>query len=112
MNTWRELDLAKNELEEMLLIRDNMWKQQPEVFWLKEGDRNTKNFHQALQRRRTRNSIFKLSVQGMTYLKPNPIKSAIFNHFKSQFFRRDFDKILDAKGVLTIKIINEDNSFL
>ncbi|KAK1365256.1 hypothetical protein POM88_040817 [Heracleum sosnowskyi] len=55
-----ELAILKMSLEELCLTRDSMLKQKARVDWLKEGDINTKKFHQVIQKRRARNSIKKL----------------------------------------------------
>lgn len=73
-----ELDALKVELEELTLTRDCMLRQQARITWLKEGDRNIKLFYQAIQRRRWRNNIKKLSHLGKTLLEPKEIKEAFF----------------------------------
>lgn len=88
-----------------------MLKQQLRVLWLRNGDRNIWFFHQAIQRRRSRNSINNLGWNGKSISEPLDIKNAIFSHFKEQFFKRDFEMIFDAKGVLKPKINDEDIMF-
>jgi hypothetical protein len=49
------LELIKREKQEEIL-----WKQKSRINWLKEGDKNTKFFHNALLQRRIKNRIASL----------------------------------------------------
>lgn len=79
----RELDNCKLELEEQYLIRECIIRQQARITWLEEGDNNTKFFHQALQRRRSRNNIRKINYLGSSITELEEIKGAFFQHYKA-----------------------------
>lgn len=44
-------------LNELLLKEEIFWKQRSRILWLKEGDQNTKFFHQRTKARNKFNSI-------------------------------------------------------
>lgn len=50
-----------------------MLKQHARVLWLKEGDRNSKFFHQAIQKRRSKNAMKQLRCNGRTTHDPGVI---------------------------------------
>lgn len=60
-------EAIKQKIEDLQLIRDSMVRQQSRMKWLKEGDRNTKFFHQAIQKRRIKNQIVKLWWKGKNH---------------------------------------------
>ncbi|KAK1382324.1 hypothetical protein POM88_020059 [Heracleum sosnowskyi] len=76
-----ELEILKMSLEDLSLIKDRMLKQKARVEWLKEGDRNSKFFHQAIQRRRARNMIRKIQWKGGVLTEPSEIKQTAKEHF-------------------------------
>jgi len=65
-NTGRSEEPAKEEgilvgqLEERQKQEEILWRQKSRVNWLREGERNTKFFHQAMVHRRQRNRIFSI----------------------------------------------------
>ncbi|WZZ78223.1 hypothetical protein YC2023_098795 [Brassica napus] len=58
--TTEEIAAALKELSDALKAEELFWKQKSRVFWLKEGDRNTKFFHALTKQRRARNKITQL----------------------------------------------------
>ena len=58
--TTEEIAAALKELSDALKAEEMFWKQKSRVFWLREGDRNTKKFHALTKHRRARNMITQL----------------------------------------------------
>ncbi|XP_056846710.1 uncharacterized protein LOC130497708 [Raphanus sativus] len=58
--TTEEIAAALKELSDALKAEEMFWKQKSRVFWLREGDRNTKFFHALTKQRRARNKITQL----------------------------------------------------
>ncbi|XP_048622886.1 uncharacterized protein LOC106383217 [Brassica napus] len=58
--TTEEIAAALNELSDALKAEEMFWKQKSRVFWLREGDKNTKFFHALTKQRRARNKITQL----------------------------------------------------
>ncbi|KAK1370282.1 hypothetical protein POM88_036374 [Heracleum sosnowskyi] len=83
-----ELTILKMSMEELCLIRDSMLKQKARVEWLKEGDRNSKFFNQAIQKIRVRNLIKKLLCKRRLSSDPLEIKQEAKAHFQ-QVFRKE-----------------------
>ena len=55
--TTEKIVAALKELSDALKAEEMFWKQKSRVFWLREGDRNTKIFHALTKQRRARNKI-------------------------------------------------------
>lgn len=54
----------KQHLNDRLKIEDLFWKQKANVKWIKEGDKNTKFFHQTVYKRRQKLYIHKIEGAG------------------------------------------------
>ena len=55
--TTGEIAAALKELSDAFKAEEIFWKQKSRVFWLREGDKNTKKFHALTKQRRARNKI-------------------------------------------------------
>lgn len=51
---------AKRELDNRLQIKELFWRQKPNIRWLKEGDLNTRLFHQSVCHRRKKLCIHQI----------------------------------------------------
>ena len=58
--TTEEIASALKDFSNALKAEEMFWKQKSRVFWLREGDRNTKFFHALTKQRRARNKITQL----------------------------------------------------
>lgn len=66
-------------------LNSNIRWQQSRMHWLKDGDANTKFFHDILAARRRGNSIVKLDDNGSEVQGVENIRGVVFNHFKNHF---------------------------
>lgn len=53
----QELNEVEAELDSLLKREETMWFQRSRALWLKDGDKNSKNFHQKATNRKIRNTI-------------------------------------------------------
>lgn len=61
--------------------------------WLKEGDNNTRLYHNFANGKESRNLIFSLSIDGSFTEDPTLIKSALVNFYKSLYTKDSKEKL-------------------
>jgi hypothetical protein len=77
-----------------------IWLQRYRIDWLKEGDRNTKFFHQKAVWRARRNKISKLcDADGVTKTVPTDMQLMDVSYFKSLYTR---DPTLDPSAITSL----------
>jgi hypothetical protein len=69
------------ELERMLLYEDMSWRQKSKALWLREGDKNTKFFHQMANSCRRNNIVDSLMVNGSLSSDPIEIRELIVQFY-------------------------------
>lgn len=62
------------------------WHQRSRVNWLREGDLNTRFFHQSTIQRRRRNMILKLKAEDGQWVEhPSRVRQMVEDHFQNLF---------------------------
>ncbi|XP_048615701.1 uncharacterized protein LOC125588412 [Brassica napus] len=84
--TTEEIAAALKELSDALKAEEMFWKQKSRVFWLREGDKNTKYFHALTKQRRARNKITQLLDVNGTIVEDEEGLVAIATSYFRQIF--------------------------
>lgn len=61
------------EYEELIKNEECAWRQSSRILWLKEGDNNTKFFHNSANSHKRSNHIDQLEVEGKTITEPDRV---------------------------------------
>lgn len=85
----KDVDMLSKDLEHLYKLREASLRQKAKVVWLLKGDKNTKFFHQVVQKRVHRNSIKKIFKDGKWLSSMKDIKAAfLITLITSSTFRR------------------------
>lgn len=87
------------------------WRQKSRISWLKEGDKNTRFFHNMAKMRRRIDHIGNLRSSGRVIEKPEDIKEEIATFFDKLYRRNSFSRP-KLDGVSFPSISAEDKSWL
>jgi hypothetical protein len=80
-----ELKGITHDIHYLSRVNTSITWQQSRLLWLKADGANSKYFHSAFSSRRRRNSIVSLMVNGSLVEGVQPIRHAVFTHFKNHF---------------------------
>ncbi|KAM0908155.1 hypothetical protein ACQ4PT_015643 [Festuca glaucescens] len=104
---------VSDQMNELLYKEEMLWMQRSRINWLKEGDQNTKYFHQKAVWRARKNKIKKLKDEdGVWRDVPSDMERMATSYFKELFTRDpnlDYDDLLN---LLQAKVTNEMNDNL
>ena len=75
---------AKETYKKWVLLEEALWRQKFREMWLKEGDRNTRFFHQMANAYRRRNQLTRVKVNGRWFTEENEIKEEVSRAFQGQ----------------------------
>lgn len=80
------------QLDALLIREETFWRQRSRTQWMKEGDRNTRFFHQRASNRRRKNTIKGLRDEAELWQdSPDGIEHVVVDYFQ---------KIFRSQGVL------------
>jgi len=85
MEELEEMRNTTHDIHSLSRVSASITWQQSRTHWLKDEDANSKYFHSILSSRRRRNSIVSLLVNGTLVEGVQPIRNAIFSHFRDHF---------------------------
>ncbi|KAF8104419.1 hypothetical protein N665_0172s0050 [Sinapis alba] len=107
-DTTKEIGTGLKELTEALKAEERSWKQKNKVFWLKEGDLNTKFFHAITKQRRAINKITGLLDSDGNLLEDEEKLVVIAtNYFKDLFATSNLELVQEALANVTTTIFDQ-----
>ncbi|XP_058761354.1 uncharacterized protein LOC131634746 [Vicia villosa] len=103
---------AKNALWKNLHLKESLLRQKSRQKWLKEGDSNTKYFHQAIKERRRRNNIVAVHLEDGSLIEDVVgIRKEVLQEFKARFKEAiAIRPTLENEGFMKLSL--EDRDFL
>ncbi|XP_048608917.1 uncharacterized protein LOC106394319 [Brassica napus] len=111
--TTEEIAAALKELSHALKAEEMFWKQKSRVFWLREGDRNTKFFHALTKQRRARNKITQLLDENGNIIEDEEGLVAIATSYFRQIFESSIpEEIAEALAQVPTTITGAMNDDL
>ncbi|XP_048594891.1 uncharacterized protein LOC106358645 [Brassica napus] len=111
--TTEEIAAALKDLSDALKAEELFWKQKSRVFWLREGDKNTKFFHALTKQRRARNKITQLLDENGAMVEDEEGLVAIATgYFRQIFESSDPEDIEDALSQVPATITGDMNNNL
>ncbi|KAM1621462.1 hypothetical protein ACFXTN_018310 [Malus domestica] len=95
-----EIQVLSKTVDSLWSQEESYWKQRSRVQWLKEGDANTKFFHQSTLQRRRRNKVVSLKDNNGNWVKnPGQVRRMFDDYFTELFTSsgmRDWGQILNC----------------
>ena len=89
-----------SQLEEQRKQEEILWKQKSRVKWLREGERNTESFHQAMIQHRQRNRTFSIkNEEGERIIEQEGIEKVLVEHHKEILTEPQNDCIVAIKCI-------------
>lgn len=89
-----------------------MLQQKARLNWSIQGDKNTKFFHQSIQRRRNKNNISRILWQGTWFSQPCDIKKVFYNHFKGFLSSKRHKITFNVGNLIQSRLNSSDRSLL
>ena len=90
-----------------------MWKQRSRVLWLKEGDQNTKFFHNRASHRYKRNRIEELQNEArVVCTNEEEISNILIDYYQQLFIMASPTHVEEVLRVVPSIIIEEQNAML
>ena len=78
-------EACKSELEKLAIMEEVSWRQKSRVLWLKEGDNNTKFFHQMANSHRRSNYMERVEVDGTVFEMESEVKEKVVQFYASLY---------------------------
>jgi len=97
---------------ELLKLQETMWRQRSRAVWLRDGDRNTKFFHNKASQRAKVNDITKIKDEdGVWWRGDEHIESVLINYFDDLFSSSNPSSIEETCEVVRGKLSEEHKTW-
>eukprot|EP00253_Pinus_taeda_P017089 PITA_17089 len=109
----REEGIILGNLEERRKQEEVLWRQKSRIKWLREGERNTKFFHQAMIQHRQRNRILSIKYQnGVRVVEQEGIEQVLVDHHKDILVEPSVDRSEAIKKICSAipRLVTEDQN--
>ena len=108
-----EINMIRNEINDLLESEEIMWDQRLMVQWLGLGDRNTKYFHTRASDRRRRNTIKSIMDEnGNWHDSIDGIVEVVVSYFKNLYTTSYPFCILEVLNTIPTRVIEDMNQLL
>ncbi len=111
-------ETCKSELEKLALLEEVSWREKSHVLWLKEGDNNTKFFHQMVNSHRRNNYMERVEVDGAIYEVESEVREKVVQFYVSLYQEQepwrptvdglDFDMISEEEQAMLERKFDRD----
>ena len=107
------INQLKWEINGLLIKEEKMWKQRSRTLWLKEGDQNTKFFHNRASHRYKRNRIEELKNEaGVVCTNEEEIADILIAYYQQLFSTASPTCVQEVLRVVPSIIMEEQNAML
>ena len=107
------INQLKWEINGLLIKEEKMWKQRSRALWLKEGDQNTKFFHNRASHRYKRNRIEELKNEaGVVCTNEEEIADILIAYYQQLFSTASPTCVQEVLRVVPSIIMEEQNAML
>ena len=107
-----QLTIMQQNLANLLLQEDSYWRQRSKVFWLSDGDTNSKFFHASASARRRKNSIKKLRDETGNWVSSHDDLCAVVRNYFTSIFTARHGDYGDIISCVQSKVSDDDNNSL
>lgn len=112
-NVMQQIRDTEAKLDVVLRKEETMWFQRSRALWLKDGDKNSKFFHEKASHRKRRNTIKNIdNKEGKEVTKIDEIKKVILDYFVDMFTSVGPQEDEDLMNTLECKVTPEMNKEL
>lgn len=92
--------------------RNTLLAQNSRIKWIKDGDANSKLFHNYINKRRKRNEIVGISIGGQWHEEVDEVKTCIYNFFTAHFQKESIQRSSLVQDFTYTRDSELDNQFL
>jgi hypothetical protein len=103
---------VRNKMGVLLAQEEAFWKQRSKVYWLKEGDTNSRFFHAMASTRRRRNNIMTMQMEEGEIVTAQQDICGVASNYFAKLFHSDANGTNATTEYIDPRVIEDDNGIL